>query len=80
MTVKISQTPELQAFFKEVSGGGNDQGSPRAKQLLLRLVNEVARIVEDLEVTDDEFWAAVDYLNRLGARSEAGLLVAGLGV
>ena len=80
MTVKISQTPELQAFFKEVSGTGNDQGSPRAKQLLLRLVNEVARIVEDLEVTDDEFWAAVDYLNRLGARSEAGLLVAGLGV
>ncbi|MCB1653459.1 MAG: catechol 1,2-dioxygenase, partial [Pseudomonadales bacterium] len=58
MTVKISQTPELQAFFKEVSGTGNDQGSPRAKQLLLRLVNEVARIVEDLEVTDDECWAA----------------------
>ena len=80
MTVKISQTPELQAFFKEVSGANSDQGSPRAKQLLLRLVNEVARIVEDLEVTDDEFWAAVDYLNRLGARNEAGLLVAGLGI
>lgn len=80
MTVKISQTPELQAFFKEVGGANSDQGSPRAKQLLLRLVNEVARIVEDLEVTDDEFWAAVDYLNRLGARNEAGLLVAGLGI
>ncbi|MGZ0784100.1 catechol 1,2-dioxygenase [Pseudomonas saponiphila] len=80
MTVKISQTPELQAFFKTVSGADSDQGSPRAKQLLFRLVNDVARIVEDLEVTDDEFWAAVDYLNRLGARNEAGLLAAGLGV
>lgn len=80
MTVNISQTPPLQAFFKQVSGGSSDQGSPRAKQLLLRLVNDVARIIEDLEVTDDEFWAAVDYLNRLGARNEAGLLVAGLGI
>lgn len=80
MTVKISQTPELQAFFKTVSGADSDQGNPRAKQLLFRLVNDVARIVEDLEVTDDEFWAAVDYLNRLGARNEAGLLAAGLGV
>ena len=80
MTVKISQTPELQAFFKTVSGADSDQGNPRAKQLLFRLVNDVARIVEDLEVTDDEFWAAVDYLNRLGARNEVGLLAAGLGV
>jgi catechol 1,2-dioxygenase len=80
MTVKISQTAQLQAFFKEVGGAGSDQGSPRAKQVLLRLVNDVARIIEDLEVTDDEFWAAVDYLNRLGARNEAGLLVAGLGI
>jgi len=80
MTVKISQTPELQAFFNNVSGADNDQGSPRLKQLLFRIVNDVARIVEDLEVTEDEFWAVVDYLNRLGGSNEVGLLVAGLGI
>jgi catechol 1,2-dioxygenase len=80
MSVKISHTPEVQAFFREVSGLGNDQGSPRLKQLMFRVVNEIAKIVEDLNVTDDEFWVLVDYLNRLGGSNEAGLLVAGLGI
>ncbi|MCC6075243.1 catechol 1,2-dioxygenase [Pseudomonas sp. GCM10022188] len=80
MTVKVSQTAEVQQFFQEVSGFNNDQGSPRLKQLMLRIVNDVAKIVEDLEVTQDEFWLAVDYLNRLGGRHEFGLLIAGLGL
>ena len=80
MTVKVSQTADVQKFFEEVSGFNNDQGSPRLKQLMLRIVNDIARIVEDLEVSQDEFWLAVDYLNRLGGRHEFGLLVAGLGI
>ncbi|KFX68886.1 catechol 1,2-dioxygenase [Pseudomonas taeanensis MS-3] len=80
MTVKISQTAEIQKFFEEAAGFGNDQGSPRVKQLVLRIVQDAAKIIEDLQVSDDEFWTAVDYLNRLGARSEFGLLVPGLGL
>lgn len=80
MTVKVSHTAEVQKFFQEVSGFNNDQGSPRLKQLMLRIVNDIAKIVEDLEVSEDEFWLAVDYLNRLGGRHEVGLLVAGLGI
>lgn len=80
MTVKVSHTTEVQDLFKEASGLNNKQGSPRLKQLMLRIVSDAARIIEDLQVTDDEFWTAVDYLNRLGGRNEAGLLVAGLGL
>jgi len=80
MTVKIAHTADVQKFFEEVSGLNNDLGSPRLKLLTNRIVNDVARIIEDLQVTPDEFWKAVDYLNRLGSRQEAGLLVAGLGV
>jgi catechol 1,2-dioxygenase len=80
MTVKISQTAEIQKFFEEAAGFGNDQGSPRVKQLVLRIVQDAAKIIEDLQVSDDEFWTAVDYLNRMGARSEFGLLVPGLGL
>ena len=80
MTVKVSHTAEVQDLFKEASGLNNDQGSPRLKQLTLRLIGDIAKLVEDLEVSDDEFWKAVDYLNRLGGRNEAGLLVAGLGL
>jgi catechol 1,2-dioxygenase len=80
MTVKVSHTTEVQDLFKEASGLNNDQGSPRLKQLTLRIISDIAKIIEDLEVSDDEFWKAVDYLNRLGGRNEAGLLMAGLGV
>jgi catechol 1,2-dioxygenase len=37
-------------------------------------------LIEDLQITDDEFWSAIDYLNRLGGRGEAALLMAGLGL
>ncbi|MGH8355615.1 MAG: catechol 1,2-dioxygenase [Pseudomonas sp.] len=80
MSLKISQTADVQKFFEEVSGFRNDQGSSRLKTLVQRILNDTAKIIEDLEVTPDEFWKAVDYLNRLGGRNEAGLLVAGLGL
>jgi catechol 1,2-dioxygenase len=80
MTVKIAHTAELQAFFKEAAGFANDDGNSRLKTIVLRILQDSAKIIEDLEISDDEFWKAVDYLNRLGARSEAGLWVAGLGL
>src|SRR5262245_58736268 len=80
MTVKISQTADIQKFFEEAAGYGNDQGSPRVKALINRILIDAVRIIEDMQVTDDEFWKAVDYLNRMGSGQEAGLLVAGLGL
>lgn len=80
MSIKLSHTESVQNFFKEVSGLTNDQGSPRMKALVNRILMDSIRIIEDMEVTTEEFWKAVDYLNRMGARSEAGLLVAGLGL
>jgi catechol 1,2-dioxygenase len=80
MTVTISQLPQLQQFFREASGLDNNAGDPRHKQIVFRLLQEVARVIEDLQISDDEFWGAVDYVNRLGAKNEAGLLVAGLGI
>lgn len=80
MTVKVSHTAAMQDLFKEAAGLNNDQGSPRVKQIMLRLINDAAKLIEDLEVTEDEFWKTVDYLNRLGGRNEVGLLVPGLGL
>ena len=80
MTVKISHTADIQAFFEQVAGLGQAEGNPRFKQIILRVLQDTARLIEDLEITEDEFWHAVAYLNRLGGRGEAGLLVAGLGI
>ncbi|MBA1274527.1 catechol 1,2-dioxygenase [Stutzerimonas azotifigens] len=80
MTVKISQTAEVQKFLENASGFDNDQGNNRMKTLIHRVLNDSVRIIEDLSVTPEEFWKAVNYLNELGSRQEAGLLVAGLGL
>lgn len=80
MTVKISNTADITAFFEQAAGLDHEQGNPRVKQIVLRVIQDLARTVEDLEITESEFWKAVDYFNRLGARGEAGLLAAGLGI
>jgi catechol 1,2-dioxygenase len=80
MSVKVSHTAEIQNLFNEASGLNNEQGSLRIKQIMLRIISDAAKIIEDLDISDDEFWKSVDYLNRLGGRNEAGLLVAGLGL
>ena len=80
MTVSISNTPDMLEFFLDAAGLKNAAGNPRNKRIVLRILQETAKLIEELEITDDEFWAGVEYINRLGKSNEAGLLAAGLGV
>lgn len=82
MTVKaqISQNPDVQNLLEDAAGFGSEQGNPRMKTVIHRVLADSARIIEDLAITPEEFWKAVHYLNVLGSRQEAGLLVAGLGL
>lgn len=80
MSIRLSQTAHAQRFLEEASGNLNDGGNPRAKALIYRILRDTVNIIEDLEVTPEEFWKAVNYLNELGRNQEAGLLAAGLGL
>ncbi|VVN98213.1 catechol 1,2-dioxygenase [Pseudomonas fluorescens] len=80
MSVRISHTASVQKFLEEVSGNFNEGGNPRTKALIYRILRDSVNIIEDLEVTPEEFWKAVNYLNVLGKNQEAGLLAAGLGL
>jgi len=79
MSVKIFDTPEVQDSLKLACGLTNGEGNPRSKQIIHRIVSDLFKAIDDLNITSDEYWAGVAYLNRLGARSEAGLLSPGLG-
>lgn len=79
MSVKIFETAEVQDFLKLACGLENTDGNPRAKQIIHRIVSDLYKAIDDLNITSDEYWAAVAYLNRLGTRGEAGLLSPGLG-
>jgi catechol 1,2-dioxygenase len=80
MSVRIYDTPEVQDFLRLASGLSQDGGSPRVKAIVHRVLSDLFRTIEDLDITSDEYWAGVAYLNQLGARGEAGLLSPGLGL
>ncbi|MBF5006754.1 catechol 1,2-dioxygenase [Diaphorobacter caeni] len=79
MTVHIFNTPEVQDFLRLASGLDQSGGNPRTKKIVHRILSDLFKTIDDLEITADEYWAGVAYLNRLGASSEAGLLSPGLG-
>ncbi|MGC3874354.1 catechol 1,2-dioxygenase [Halomonas sp. GXIMD04776] len=79
MNVKIYDTPEVQNFLNVVSGFDKDGGSDRAKQILHRLLSDVYRLIDDFDVSPDEFWSAVNLFNELGGAKQGGLLAPGLG-
>ncbi|AKC80632.1 hypothetical protein XB05_19225 [Xanthomonas arboricola] len=80
MSVKIVDSKEVQDFLRIVSGLTVDGGDARTKTIVHRILSDLYRTIEDLDVTPDEFWAGVSYLNELGAAGEAGLLAAGTGL
>ncbi|AWB32530.1 catechol 1,2-dioxygenase [Orrella marina] len=79
MSVKIFESQEVQDFLKLASGLNQDGGTPRVKELVHRIVSDLFKVIEEYDVSPDEFWAAVAYINRLGSNQEAGLLSPGLG-
>jgi catechol 1,2-dioxygenase len=80
MSTQIADTADVREFLTIASGLTGDQGSPRAKQIVHRLLTDLFKAIDDLDITPDEIWAGVAYLNDLGAAGEAGLLAAGIGL
>ncbi|MBB3139768.1 catechol 1,2-dioxygenase [Halomonas organivorans] len=79
MTVNIFDTPDVQDFLTAVAGLEQAGGSERAKRILHRLVSDLYRLIDDFDVTPEEFWSSVSVLNELGQQTQFGLLAPGLG-
>ena len=80
MSVQIFKTQEVQDFLRLASGLDQNGGNPRTKRIVFRILSDLFKAIEDLDITSDEYWAGMAYLNQLGARGEAGLLSPGLGL
>ncbi|QSN63092.1 catechol 1,2-dioxygenase [Caballeronia sp. M1242] len=80
MSVKVFQSEEVQGLLKAAANLAGDGGNARAKQITHRLLSDLFKAIDDLDMTPDEIWAGVNYLNKLGQDGEAALLAAGLGL
>lgn len=80
MSVKVFDTKEVQDLLKAAANLGSQDGNARAKQIVSRLLGDLFKAIDDLDMTPDEIWAGVHYFNKLGQDGEAALLAAGLGL
>jgi catechol 1,2-dioxygenase len=54
--------------------------NPRVQQVVLRLVGDLCKAMEDLDIQPNEFWKGLEFLAAAGAAGELGLLTPGLGL
>ncbi|WP_020656061.1 dioxygenase family protein, partial [Massilia niastensis] len=54
--------------------------NPRVQQVVLRLVSDLCKAMEDLDIQPSEFWTGLEYLTNAGKANELGLLTPGLGL
>lgn len=78
MTERLIDTAEVQALLNQLSGADTVSGDPRMKAIVRRVVGDLFATIEEFNVSDDEFWQALNYA-AAGAQ-EFGLWAAGLGV
>ena len=80
MSAKVFDTKEVRDLLKAAANLGSQNGNARAKQIVNRLLGDLFKAIDDLDMTPDEIWAGVHYFNKLGQDGEAALLAAGLGL
>ncbi|WBM71786.1 catechol 1,2-dioxygenase [Buttiauxella sp. WJP83] len=80
MTVNPVKTSELEKLLAVSSGLVSAHGNERFKEIMHQLLGDLCQTIKKFDITDEEFWQAVNYLNELGERKEAALLAAGLGL
>lgn len=54
--------------------------NPRVQAIVLRLVSDLCKAMEDLDIQPAEFWKGVEFLTNAGKNNELGLLTPGLGL
>lgn len=58
----------------------NRPANPRVQQVVTRLMGDLCKAIEDLDLSPSEVWSGIAYMSAAGAANELGLLAAGLGL
>ena len=77
MTSELLKSPEISGLLDRVSGLDQQDGNPRSKQILRRVVADLYAVIDEFNVTPEEFWHTLAFL-QAGA-PEFGLIAPGLG-
>jgi catechol 1,2-dioxygenase len=54
--------------------------NPRVQAIVLRVMSDLCKAIEDLDIQPSEVWKGLEYLTFTGSRNEFGLLAPGIGL
>ncbi|CAG9187579.1 catechol 1,2-dioxygenase [Cupriavidus pinatubonensis] len=63
-----------------VDAANNGTPNRRVQEVTLRIMADLFKTIEDLDLSASEVWKGIEYFSRAGAANELGLLAAGLGL
>jgi catechol 1,2-dioxygenase len=72
---------DIEKLAKEwIVDAADSPANKRVQEITLRLVTDLCKAIEDLDITPTEFWKGLEYFSEAGARNELGLLAPGIGL
>lgn len=78
MKKRLVSDQVITKLAREASGLDQPDGNSRIKEIANRLLTDLFRAIDDLDIQMDEVWAGVAYLGEAAKANELGLIVPGI--
>jgi catechol 1,2-dioxygenase len=80
MGTSFVETPEIQNLLDRVAGLDCDGGNARMKGIVRDLIESCMTVIARYDVSEDEVWNAVNFMQGAAGAGELGLLMPGVGL
>jgi catechol 1,2-dioxygenase len=78
MPANLIKRDVITALAARAAGLDQPDGDPRLKQVVNRLLADLMVVIDELDISMDEFWRGIAYLTQAGKQNEFGLIVPGV--
>jgi catechol 1,2-dioxygenase len=78
MPANLMSKAQMKELAEQASGLGQPGGDARVKEVANRLLYRMMQVIDERDVSMEEFWAGVGFLAQTAKNNEFGLLVPGL--
>lgn len=78
MSANLISDSQMKKLAEQASGIGEAGGDARVKEVTNRLLYRMMQVIDECDVTMDEFWGFVGFLAQTAKNNEFGLLVPGV--
>lgn len=70
----------MKKLAAEAAGADSAKGNARVKEVTERILHRMMQVIDECDVSMDEFWAAVSFIGKTAKNGEFGLMVPGVAI